>query len=91
MKIHHTAVLLLLLIALSGAKDLSCNYECHSGILGGYCILRVATFSEYDQYPVPTILPRCKPCNAVCQERDNGFIGGITWYLFSVDDRIDYT
>ena len=85
MKIPHTMVLLLLLTALSDAsptRDVGCNYECHSGPLGNSCSLQVKTAWTSEFFKSPTFVPRCKPCAVVCQERDNGFIGGYTWDLY---------
>ena len=91
MKVRQSTVLVLLLIAQFGAEDPGCINECHSGPFGYSCSLQVATFTETDQYPMPTYIPSCKPCTVVCQERENGYIGGYTWNLFSVSDHIDYT
>ena len=93
MEIYRPTIFVLLLIARSGAKDPGCIYQCHTGPFGGSCSLEVATFLENRyglQYPVPATIPQCKPCTVVCQERDNGYIGGYGWNLFSVEDRIHY-
>ena len=91
MEIYRPTIFVLLLIARSGANDPGCFYQCHSGPFGGSCSLEVAThISKYRQYPVPAAIPQCKPCTVVCQERDNGYIGGYGGNLFSVEDRINY-
>ena len=99
MKIHHTTVLLLLLVtALHGARvhglanpsfrAQDCNYDCRSD---GSCSLQVSTFQAQEDLgePISTYVPRCKPCTVVCRVRDSGIIGGVRWQKFSKDDRID--
>ena len=34
-------------------------------------------------------VPRCKPCTAVCQVREDNVIGGYYWNKFWRDDRYD--
>ena len=104
MNIHYTAVLLILLTWLAATTlggmrgEAACNYECHSD---GSCSLQVATMREicmkYRGSKASTcthtsrsaFVPRCKPCTAVCQVREDNVIGGYYWNKFWRDDRYD--
>merc|ERR1712061_61442 len=91
MKFHHTTVLLILVTILHGArgwyKDAGCDYECHSD---GSCTLHVAPYKDQLKRldPISVVVPRCKPCTVVCQERDDGVIGDYKWPMFRRSQRL---
>ena len=90
MKVRHLSVLLLVVLhgtmgqGWQGYQTAQCNYDCHSD---GSCSLQVSTFLTD---PIEAQIPRCMPCNSVCQVRDGGIVGGVNWQMFSkIEIQVD--